>query len=54
MVSMTISLREEIYDRLREYCKRNKVKPSHVIAKLIEIALPILEEQEKKEVKARA
>ena len=42
MVSMTISLREDVYDRLREYCKRNKVKPSHVIAKLIEIALPIL------------
>jgi len=54
MVSLTISLREEIYDRLREYCKRNKVKPSTVIAKLIEIALPILEDQEKKEVKAKA
>ena len=54
MVSITVSLREDTYDRLREYCRKNGVRPSTVIAKLIEVALPILEEQEKKEVKARA
>jgi len=54
LVSITVSLRDEIYDRLREYCKKNGVRPSTVIAKLIEVALPVLEEQEKKEVKARA
>jgi len=54
LVSLTISLKEDVYDRLRDYCRRNKVKPSLVIAKLIEIALPILEEQEQAEkVKAK-
>ncbi|MEM2272303.1 MAG: hypothetical protein QXP56_06540 [Archaeoglobaceae archaeon] len=43
MVTITVSLREELYDKLREYCHKHKVRTSTVIAKLIEIALPILE-----------
>jgi predicted DNA-binding protein len=55
VVTVNISLPEELYDRVREYCKRHGIKISHLVQKLIEVGLPILEEYEKKkEVKAQS
>jgi metal-responsive CopG/Arc/MetJ family transcriptional regulator len=54
MVSITISLPEELYERVREYCKRHEIKISHLVQKLIEVGLPILEERDRqKEVVAK-
>jgi post-segregation antitoxin (ccd killing protein) len=48
MVSVNVSLPDELYERAREYCKRHDIKISHLIQKLIEVGLPILEEAEAK------
>jgi len=47
MVVVTVSLKNDLYDKLRDYCKRNNISMSFLLRKLVEVGLPVLEEQEK-------
>jgi hypothetical protein len=47
MVVISVSLKGDLYDRLRDYCKRNNISMSFLLRKLIEVGLPVLEEQER-------
>lgn len=46
IVVVTVSLKNDLYDRVRDYCKRNNISMSFLLRKLIEVGLPILEQQE--------
>lgn len=46
LVSVTISLKKEVYDKLREYCIKYNVSESLVIARLIEQFLQFIAKRE--------
>jgi metal-responsive CopG/Arc/MetJ family transcriptional regulator len=45
LVSVTISLKRDTYDKLREYCKKHGVSESKMIARMIELYLEELDKR---------